>query len=516
MGHPFHAADSIFVTAQPFLNIDIILLLMNLLNYRELIAMMQVCRDLYAPGVRLLIQEQPGLYMKGPTAEGFLNFVLNDVQSRSRYLRAFRPSMYAATSSFSQSLLGVLKHAHNLELLWLTDCERLEEHAPGIVLTIAGMKKLRSVSFQDAHEPWRRLLENVDSPIIRAMAVVNHPWLLAAAPDASQMLVNCTSTLKHLTVNMRFYNIFSRFSNVVSLELLHDDVRGLDVLIEVFPNLRELHINLTAWWLAKSYLLDAPEDEVADIRRQNQLVQWTTTWKELDFLQGDARSLYALGLCTKVKTLTVDMRPNYLMATPPPHYPRSVIEDASPHSLMLQIRLGDFDEDDFFDILHSVPVRYVSLDVLVQEDDDVSEEEVVQFFYVLARGLHATFLSHLTVCLSDMDAQENPLSPRVEAMLKRIDMPRCARELIAGAQSLSYLRIFTPSDDNDSTWRIINDDRGELQLQAIPSIGDPSKNGEDLPEVYRNSTGSSILNGDRPCCSLVICFTQSTALSDVD
>ncbi|OCH83872.1 hypothetical protein OBBRIDRAFT_808675 [Obba rivulosa] len=467
----------------PLLNLDVLLFILTFLPYHDLIAMMRSCHFLYTQGLKILIRNQPDIVMRGKTAMGFLGFILVKPELRARHLRALSPTFRMLTPKIAQSLRIVLEHAHNLEILSLDECEYLARLDPSIIPAICGLKKLKQINLQGIGETWGKMLKVFDAPLVHADIVIDHPWLLDAAPDASCMLTKCARTLLYLTTNARFRSV-CHYDKVVGLELLNNDVRDIGPLIESFPNLQKLTINLTSWWVAKSYLLDASDIELSAIRTQNQRRQQHNSWEKLSYLQGDARSLYVLGLHTRVRLLTLDMRPNYFIYIPPIKYGRAVISDTRPDQLALQIRYGDFEEDDLARLLNGLSLKFLTLDVLIQEEDELDERDIAGLFYMLAEGLADTEITHILIFVSDVDDPDRPMSPVVDALLQRIDLYRGARYFLKFVRHLLYLRISTLADEQDAAWRVVNYEDGVF-LDPIPAIGDLSKFGEDLPECSR-------------------------------
>ncbi|KAJ3545050.1 hypothetical protein NM688_g5674 [Phlebia brevispora] len=326
------------------LNFDVLLTVMSHLQGSELLPVMQSCRDLYTGGIPHLLR-LPVVLRSRARILSFCYFILIE-PSRFQYLRSLEiraPGRFQAGPK-ADLFLAMLMHATHLEEFKVLDCEILlsDERIPAAV---AALTSLKSVSFPALNLAATSILATSQSPINKVEIGF---WSDDAVgpDDPVPLLTLFTHSLRELRVT---YAEFGRQDiQYPYLDVLVvDDCRFAQVqpLIKSFPNVRDLSL----WTGQEDEDLEA--DEVDEHRQMNISAQEEHTWDRLEFLRGDIRSLYLLGVTSHVPHLDVHSafltpaRANELAA---------LLITNRPSTLSVRVKVWELDKHVFTEVLRPV------------------------------------------------------------------------------------------------------------------------------------------------------------------
>ncbi|KAI0080475.1 hypothetical protein K474DRAFT_260112 [Panus rudis PR-1116 ss-1] len=353
------------------LNYDILLVLMDHLERKTLLSLMQTSRMLYDAGIHQILSK-PVTLGRRFKLRSFCSFMLVDYPSRLRHLRnvsiekGFRPECGCL-----DTLCTLLSDAPHLETLEIARCDQFLQCNPELADAIASNPNIKSLRLDMAGDEGLAFLRRARCSLTSA-AVLLTPPCLTGFPDMALEMSKFNSTLKDLSIQhsgILATKISSyRYPLVTSLTVEESDVR-LPALAHMFPALRELTVYSFAYNIAQS------DEEVEAIRKESKAwqVEAGMGWHHLDKLEGDVTSLYGLAPICKVDLVSGMLTSRNITRF------AEVCRDTRPSTLKLYFHMDKCSVGELKDVLHASP-DFRSLSITVDAIGLTQDLDFTKFF----------------------------------------------------------------------------------------------------------------------------------------
>ncbi|EMD35937.1 hypothetical protein CERSUDRAFT_124506, partial [Gelatoporia subvermispora B] len=313
---------------EPFLNLDILNCIMDLLHVGDLISTMSTCHVLHCAGAKLLLANPPILSDPGRLL-GFCNLILTD-ESRSAILRRLTVKIPRCPieSSTISLLTQVLESAKLLATLTLhLNIAYIESHS-SLISAIQHLPSLRSLDLGPAYGSFKTkdIITGLRSPLREL-----HVSLIGRQerPDAQDILRPLSESLEVLDLrgvtwtfedDLQFSAI--RRLTIQPLEANHN----IGILVQLFPNLTHLDFAKDPLTSDTSYYEQACQ--------RNIISRKTCRWSSLEYLGGGFMDIFVSMINCQVEHLDI----RNIRANDPTVIP-ALLNHMRPRILTLDIRL---------------------------------------------------------------------------------------------------------------------------------------------------------------------------------
>ncbi|KAK7683601.1 hypothetical protein QCA50_013439 [Cerrena zonata] len=334
------------------LNWDVLMLIMEFLDRRTLLAYMSTCHTLHRAGVPYLLSD-PIRFKRSFNVKSFCQFALGDFPHRLRCLHELEfPARFWLRKRDTITLLAqVLKYSPYLEKITIIRAERFFGIDPILGDAIAESTSIKEFFLDGVGYEALSVLTRMQSPLesvdlfIDAGAVENYP-------DPNEALERFALGLTHLKVRWVQMGMSVQYPKVRILSIEDDNFVPIDLLIYVFPNLQSLTISTNT-----SEYLEMDQAELKRIHLQNKKSQRSRSWPRLDYLEGDVTLLYCLAPTCRVRRLSAWVSSSDVDKL------LVVCKNTQPESLKLYFHMDRLSVDELEKILKSGDIRSISLTI---------------------------------------------------------------------------------------------------------------------------------------------------------
>ncbi|KAM5542688.1 hypothetical protein V8D89_003649 [Ganoderma adspersum] len=378
------------------LTYDTLLHIISLSRYaKDTVQLMASCRVLNHEGPKIALKKPVSISTEEQLAS-FLKFLRADNLSRCRYLRKLEISSCFLEQDIVQELFETLPLLVNIEYLRLIEVEELLDLHPDLTPAFGSLTSLRHIDFTGVKGKACSLLLRLHSPLVSANVsfisdddlklwdyLDDDEW---EGCHPAMLLDNFVSTLEELQC-VAWYTIPDPgpdetlipalvYPNMrkLSIELHHFPLR-IDPFIRAFPNLVDLYINTD--YHGGRYSEDIRDSHDTNVAQQLDPVNSCGTWAQLEHFRGCLFDLYAIGLTSHIRRVTIVDR---LDDGPRTDMLATVLRYARPLHLKLEgitsTMLGDT-ERGFISMLHHTSASsLLNLDVCVYFGKDDREKDL--------------------------------------------------------------------------------------------------------------------------------------------
>ena len=395
------------------LTYDTLLHVISLSYYaKDSVQLMSTCRALYHEGPKIALRKAVSISTEDQLAS-FLKFLRADNSSRCRYLRKLEISSCFLEPDIVQELIETLPLLVKIEYLRLIEAEELLDLHPALTPAFGSLTSLRHVDFTGVKGKTCSLLLRLHSPLVSAnISFISDDDLKLwdyldddewEGCHPAMLLDNFASTLEELQC-VAWYTIPDPGPDEtlipalvypdmrrLSIELHHFPLR-IDPFIRAFPNLVDLYINTD--YHGGRYSEGIRDSHDTNVAQQLDPVNSCGTWAHLEHFGGCLFDLYAIGLTSHIRRVTIVDRLDDGLRT---EMLATVLRYARPLHLKLEgitgTMLGDA-ERGFISMLHHTSASsLVNLDVCIYFGKDDREKDlsiIIVGLFSLSRPLELT------------------------------------------------------------------------------------------------------------------------------
>ncbi|EMD31031.1 hypothetical protein CERSUDRAFT_100756 [Gelatoporia subvermispora B] len=285
------------ILQKPWLNFDLLFLIMEFLPRRSLCKMMRTCRTLHDAGIRLLLSQKCYLFTEAQLSS-FCRFVLGDAPLRSSFLRELNIAEEIGENTVAL-LIEVLLQARSLKKLTIQPEPHLFESHPDLVDAICSLPSLKSLDWHDVGDPGVEVIRHMQA----SLEVVEVSFINCDQPqDPAEVLKRSANTIRDLRAN--YVVVAPSTIQFTALQYLRlratSDPIDTSVLMSMYPNVLSLYLE------SPLLLFDDDEEQWNEMRQVNERrAQSSNRWAILAEVAGNIFALWTLALNCKVVTLTV-------------------------------------------------------------------------------------------------------------------------------------------------------------------------------------------------------------------
>ncbi|OCH91908.1 hypothetical protein OBBRIDRAFT_791770 [Obba rivulosa] len=359
----------------PPLNLDILREVMSFLSNKDILRMMRICHDLLPTGARLLLQRDLRLIDVhcDKKLSSFCQFMLRDSPNRFVFLQELNLYLLDPPALSPETLnlfILVLRQAHHIRSLTLSFRDGVLEECPHLTTAIASMTSIRKLYWfsQSSFPPpcgprGAKMIASMSSPLEGVSVSFD-------ACDSSQDLAKVFGTFSPTLNYLQVRNCEIRRSPIqfAQLSYLYASTAfpvEMEILTNMFPNLRKLRLSLRRGW-------GAFKREWRSIRSRNLRVQ-PSACTSLQSIRGHALALWSLGFQSEVPRLTLSLFDHKDL-----EYFQTILSDIHPSDVDVHISLGELCLNDLDTLLQGMTdVETLCIGLIFTEDVDTQHLSMI-------------------------------------------------------------------------------------------------------------------------------------------
>ena len=150
----------------PFLNFDVLFVVMEALDPVDVSRMMRTCWTLYRSGARHILGAQRGVHIhRHDRVLPFYHFMLAEKGARFKFLRKLVLSSPDLCETKAEALIVILKRTTHLEVLELRGVENTLNSATNLPDAVASLTSIRSMNLSEACMTTCNMLHSIQTPL---------------------------------------------------------------------------------------------------------------------------------------------------------------------------------------------------------------------------------------------------------------------------------------------------------------------------------------------------------------
>lgn len=278
------------------LNFDILLMLMDYVDRKDVLSLMQTCHFMYVEGIPALLR-YPVVLSYERDFGSFCEFMLASPFIRPRYLREL---IMGSTARFPKELVNrlvlVLTRAEGLEKFTIA-CENDPSEA-AVMAALAATTSITHLSIESPNATVAQVLQEWKSAVTKVAVSFDERRLIGQSDDFRMRNLDPTwifAPLAHSVREMqaiwpRYFSANIVFPAVDTLQVHAYRPAALSATMRAFPHLRRLIV---------SFEMGFDPDKLLRERHENEVGEESEHWRRLEYVQGDVGSVYVCSLpCT--------------------------------------------------------------------------------------------------------------------------------------------------------------------------------------------------------------------------
>lgn len=282
------------------LNFDILLMLMDFIDRKSVQSLMKTCHFMYVEGIPKLLQ-YPVVLSYERDFVSFCEFMLASPFIRPRYLREL---IMGSTAHLSKDLVKklvlVLSQAQGLEKFTIA-CENDPSEA-AIMAALAATTSITNLSIESPNATVAQVLHQWKSAVTKVAVSFDERKLIDQSEDFRMRYLDPTWIFAPLSGSVRemqaiwprYFSSHIVFPAVETLQVHAYRPAAMSDTMRAFPHLRSLFV---------SFEMGFDPEKLRREREENKVDEHTEHWERLEYVQGDAGSVYVCSLPCKVEHL---------------------------------------------------------------------------------------------------------------------------------------------------------------------------------------------------------------------